>query len=210
MNPSILHFSRWGNVFKTLFFAGFAALAFVFAVLLHREADAPPQRMHLPDLDLPAPAPHRDPLAPVKIPFLVVAGCVCLFYAGRHGARAIARQVAVRIVDGQLHFHPSYTSVPPVLPVADVAKALFDRADRLPGEGDRAARLGARLRHGLYLRYRTQGAAGELRLVDNDFDGGTEQLCRFAAHLEAWRQSAARTTIATDCSGGEALPEGLA
>ena len=193
MNPSILHFSRWGNVFKALFFAGFAALAFVFAVLLHREADAPPQRVRLPDLDLPAPAPHRDPLAPVKMPFLVVAGCVCLFYAGRHGIRAIARQVAVRIVDGQLHFHRSYTSVPPILPVADIAEALFDRADRLPGEGDRAARLGARLRHGLYLRYRTQGAEGELRLVDNDFDGGTEQLRRFAAHLEAWRQSAART-----------------
>lgn len=193
MNPSILHFSRWGNVFKALFFAGFAALAFVFAVLLHREADAPPQRVRLPDLDLPAPAPHRDPLAPVKMPFLVVAGCVFLFYAGRHGARAMAREVAVRIVDGQLHFHRSYAPAPAVLPVADVQEALFDRADRLPGEGDRAARLGARLRHGLYLRYHAEGLAGELRLVDNDFDGGTEQLRRFAAHLEAWRQSAVRT-----------------
>ncbi|NIJ36711.1 hypothetical protein FHR22_001360 [Sphingopyxis panaciterrae] len=195
MNPSILYFSRWGNAIKALFFLGFAALSFFFSALLYGETKPEPMQEATvrPDLYLPIPAPRRDPLAPFKVPLLIAAGGVCLFYAGRHGARAISRRVAVRILDGHLHFHPSFIAAPRQLPIADIVEMIVDRADRLPGDGSRAAKLGARLRHGLYLRYRAGGGAiGEFRLADNDVDGGTGQLRRFAAHLGAWRQSAAR------------------
>lgn len=195
MNPSILHFSRWGNAIKALFFLAFAALSFFFAALLHSETKPEPVRQATarPDIYLPMPAPRRDPLAPFKVPLLIAAGGVCLFYAARHGARAFSRQVAVRILDGHLHFHPSFMAVPGQLPIGDIVEMIVDRADRLPGDGSRGAKLGARLRHGLYLRYRAGGGAiGELRLIDNDIDGGTGQLRRFAAHLDAWRQPAAR------------------
>lgn len=193
MNPSILHFSRTGSAIKALFFLGVAAIAFTVAGLMHDGQRAPPQTIRLSDIELPAPAPHRDPLTPFKIPLLIVAGGACLFYAGRHGLRVMAQKAAVKIENGQLHFHPSYGAEPNPLPVDAIIEALFDRADLLPGEGSGSARLGARMRHGLYLRYRAGAAPGELRLVDNDIDGGTEQLRRFAAHLDVWRQSAART-----------------
>ncbi|MBL0915256.1 MAG: hypothetical protein IBJ13_07005 [Sphingopyxis sp.] len=192
MNPSILHFSRMGSALKALFFLGMAAIAFAVAGLMHAERETPPRAIQLPDIELPAPAQHRDPLAPFKAPLLVVAGAVCLFYVGRHGLRGLTRREAVKLENGQLHFHPSYGAEPNPLPVATLAEALFDRADRLPGEGASSARLGARLRHGLYLRYRAGSGVGELRLIDNDIDGGTDQLRRFAAYLENWRQSAAR------------------
>jgi hypothetical protein len=172
---------------KALFFLGFAALAFTLAGLLYAERDAPPQTVALPGLDLPAPAPRRDPLTPFKIPFLIGAGAVCLFYVGRHALRAVTPQVAAKVENRRLHLHSSYGT--PLLPIDEIAETIFDRADRLPGDVSGSARLGARLRHGLYIRYR----AGELRLIDNDIDGGTEQLRRFAAHLDSWRQSAART-----------------
>jgi hypothetical protein len=52
------------------------------------------------------------------------------------------------------------------------------------------------LRHGLYLRYRAGNATREIRLIDNDIDGGTEQLRRFAAHLDVWRRSRRNRTVA--------------
>lgn len=193
MNPSILYFSRTGSAIKALFFLGVAAIAFLVANLIYAGREAPPRTIHLPDIELPAPAPHRDPLAPFKIPLLIIGGCVGLFYAGRHGLRAVTRQVAAKIENGHLHFHPSYGAPPAPMPVASVTAALFDRADRLPGSGSGSARFGARFRHGLHLRYHADGSTGEVRLIDNDIDGGTEQLRRFAAYLDNWRQSAART-----------------
>ena len=189
MNPAILHFSRTGSAIKALFFLGGAAIAFVVAGMMHAERTAPPHTIGLPGIEFPVPAPHDDPLAPFKIPVLIVAGSVCLFYVGRHGLRALTRQVAAKIEDGRIHFHASYGAEPNPLPVDRIAEARFDRADRLPGGGSGSARLGARLRHGLYLRYRTNGSAGELRLIDNDIDGGAEQLRRFADYLEVWRHA---------------------
>jgi hypothetical protein len=189
LNPSILHFSRTGGVIKMLFFLGVAAIAFAVAGLMYAEREAPPPTRHLSGIELPAPAPHRDPLAPLKMPLLVVAGCVCLFYAGRHGLRAAAREVAARTEGGRLHLHPSYGAEAGPLPVETITDAIFDRADRLPGDASASVKLGARLRHGLYLRYRAGSVTRELRLIDNDIEGGTEQLRRFAAHLDVWRQS---------------------
>jgi hypothetical protein len=192
LNPAILHFSRTGSVVKALFFLGMAVIAFAVAGLMHADRVAPPPvAAGVPDLTLLAPAPHRDPLAPFKIPLLIIAGGTCLFYAGRHGLRALTRQTAVRIEGGRLYFHPSYGADPNPLPAADIMEAICDRADRLPGEMSESVRFGARARHGLYLRYRADGSSRELRLIDNDVDGGIEQLRRFAAQVDAWRRSAA-------------------
>ena len=195
MNPSILHFSRTGSAFKALFFLGFAAIAFTMAALLYAERDAPPETRYLSGgVELPAPAPRRDPLAPFKIPAMIVAGGVCLFYVARHGLRAIERGVAARIENRHLHLHSSFGAVSNPLPLGDIVEAVFDRSDRLPGDAPRSARLGARLRHALYIRYRADGSICELRLIDNDFDGGADHLRRFAAHLDGWRQSVTRAT----------------
>ncbi|SEH18461.1 hypothetical protein SAMN05428974_2694 [Sphingopyxis sp. YR583] len=178
-----------GSVIKALFFLGVAAIAFTVAGLIHIEREAPRETMLLPGgLDLPAPAPHRDPLAPLKMPFLVAAGGVSLFFAGRHGLRAATREVAARAEGGRLHLHASYGAEASPLPIDAITDAIFDRADRLPGGGSGPVKLGARLRHGLYLRYRAGSAVHELRLIDNDIDGGAEQLRRFAAYLDAWHQ----------------------
>lgn len=203
MNPTILHFSRTGNAMKMLLFLGFAVLAFGLAYLLleERQAVAPLTQTLPGGLVLPMPAPRPDPFAPVKIPLLLAAGGVSLFYVGRHGVRLMTREVAVTIATGQLHFHPSYNMLSSIMPIANVTEAIFDRAERLP-EGkwesvasavswsaNRSARSGAMLRHGLYLRYRSGASTGEVRLIDNDFDGGAEQLRRFAAQIEMWRGS---------------------
>jgi hypothetical protein len=194
LNPAILYFSRTGSAFKALFFLGFAVTAFLFASLRYQEDNAPPQIVRAPGgLELPMRAPHRGPLAPFEIPLLIGAGCGALFYVGRHGARSLTRQVAAKIEGGNLHFHPSYGPVPAMLPVENVEEALFDRADRLPGEGPWSAKLAARFRHGLHLSYRNGRTIGEIRLIDNDIDGGAEQLRRFAAQIEAWRQPRVRT-----------------
>lgn len=196
MNPSVLHFSRTGSIIKMLFFLGMAAIAFAVAGLMHAEGEAQPETQYLPGrVELPAPAPRKDPLAPFKIPLLVVAGGVSLFYAGRHGLRAATRAVAARTEGGRLHLHPSYGGEVDPVPVEAVTDAIFDRADRLPGDASGSAKLGARLRHGLYLRYRAGNTTRETRLIDNDIDGGTEQLRRFAAHLEAWRHSRRDRTV---------------
>ena len=193
MNPAILHFSRTGSAIKALFFLGIAAIAFAVAGLMHAERAAPPRAVRLPGIDLPMPAPHRDPLMPFKMPLLIVAGGVCIFYAGRHGLRGLTRQVAAKIENGRLHSHTSYGAELNPLPIDAITEALFDRADRLPGDASGSVRLGARLRHGLYLRYSVNGSSGELRLIDNDIDGGSEQLQRFVDYLNVWRQSAGRS-----------------
>lgn len=174
---------------KLLVFLAIAALLFVIAGLIHADSKAPPRDIRFDDPVLPVPAPRRDPLAPVKIPFLIVAGGLCLFMAGRHGRRMVTPQVAARIEGGHLHLDAETGPVP----IDAIIDARFDRADRLPGDGSAVVRLGARLCHGLYLQYRADASVRDLRLIDNDIDGGTDQLRRFAAHLDDWRQSAART-----------------
>lgn len=199
MNPSVLHFSRTGSIIKMLFFLGMAAIAFAVAGLMHADGEAQPAAQYLPGgVELPAPAPRKDPLAPFKIPLLVVAGGVSLFYAGRHGLRAATRAVAARTEGGRLHLHSSYGGEIDPVPVEAITDAIFDRADRLPGEASGSAKLGARLRHGLCLRYRAGNAVREIRLIDNDIDGGAEQLRRFAAHLDVWRRSRRDRTVAEE------------
>lgn len=173
-----------------LFFLGMAVIAFAVVSLMHAESGALPETMSLPGgVELPAPAPRKDPLTSFEMPLLIVMGGVCLFYAGRHGVRAVAREVAAKIEGGRLHLHSSFGAEAGPTPVEAITEVIFDRADRLPGGASGSTKLGARLRHGLYLGYCTDGATRELRLVDNDIDGGTEQLRRFAAHLDVWRQS---------------------
>ena len=205
MNPSILHFSRTGNAFKAVLFAAVAIGVFVLAyVMADQRIDAPRPVQTLPGgLELPAPAARPDPFLALKIPLLLFGGCAGLFYAARFARRAATREVAARIEAGHLYFHPSYTAVPGALRIGDLTAAIFDRADRLPaGDGGEGlpgspgmvgAKLGARLRHGLYLSYRVGTTTGNVRVIDNDIDGGTEQLRRFTAQVNAWRQSHERT-----------------
>lgn len=193
MNPSILYVSRSGNLLKALVFAAFAAAAFALAWIEHAERMAPPQTIGLPGMEFPAPA-RRDGglLGPLHIPFLLLLGSAGLFYVGRFGARVVRGGVAARIEAQALHLHTSYGAA--TVPVAEIVDMIVDRADRLPGDdgGTVAARFGARLRHGLYLRYHSDGVIREVRLFDNDVEGGVDQLRRFAGQLEAWRRSAAR------------------
>lgn len=202
MNPMILHFSRGGSAFKALVFAIMAAAAFPLAfVLLDERNDRAPTTQVLPGgLVLPMPTPRPDPFLVLKIPLLLGAGVVSLFYVGRYAKRAFARVVAIKIEGGRLHFHPSFGAMPDKLPVEHVDTVIFDRADRLPetaglamlGIGSSAAKFGARTRHGLYLHYRSASKTGEARLIDNDIEGGTEQLRRFAAQVEIWRRAHTR------------------
>ncbi|MCW5647010.1 MAG: hypothetical protein KIT23_07280 [Sphingopyxis sp.] len=198
MNPSILNFSRAGNLWKAMLFAVFAAAAFALAWIEHTERVAPPQTIGLPGMEFPAPVRRDDDLlGPLQIPFLVLLGSASLFYVGRFGARVVRGGVAARIEGHALHLHASYGAASPV-PVGDITEVIVDRADRLPGErGGGAARIGARLRHGLYLRYRSGGGDREVRLFDNDVEGGADQLRRFAGQLDAWRRSGARMTRET-------------
>lgn len=190
MNPSILYYSRSGSAVRLLLFLAIAVLSFTVAALIHADSrPPPPQDIRFDGPVLPMPAPRRDPLAPVKIPVLIVAGGLCLFMAGRQGRRILTPRMAARIEGGRLHLDAASYPVP----MDAIVAAQFDRADRLPGEGPAAARLGARLRHGLYLQYRADASIHELRLIDNEIDGGIEQLRRFAVHLDSWRQSAVRT-----------------
>ncbi|WP_194953290.1 hypothetical protein [Sphingopyxis solisilvae] len=192
MNPSTLYFSRAGNLRKALLFALFAAAALALAWFEHAERVAPPPTIGLPGMEFPAPAPRDNGvLGPLQIPFLLLLGSASLFYVGRFGLRVVRGGVAARIEGHALHLHGSYGAASPVL-VSDIAEMIVDRADRLPGEGGGgAARIGARLRHGLYLRYRSADGDGEVRLLDNDVEGGVDQLRRFAGQLDAWRRSAA-------------------
>ncbi len=207
MDPSTLYFSTRGNLVKALFFLALAGAAIaIIAILLPQPHGGPQPTQLLPGgLVLPMPAPRPDPFAGLKIPILVVAVGYAIFLAGRHAMRAASGEVAVKIDAGKLHFHPSYISAADILPIDDIMSVIVDRADRLPngeslkllrvysGSSFRAAQWGAKLRHGLYMQYRSAGTAGAVRVMDNDVDGGTEQLRRFAAQLEVWRQSPSRT-----------------
>ncbi|PKP88162.1 MAG: hypothetical protein CVT78_02500 [Alphaproteobacteria bacterium HGW-Alphaproteobacteria-17] len=192
MNPSTLYFSRAGNLRKAMLFALFAAAAFALAWFEHAERVAPPPTIGLPGMEFPAPARRDDGVfGALQIPLLVLLGCASLFYVGRFGVRVVRGGVAARIESRALHLHASFGAASPI-PLRDIVELIFDRADRLPGEGGGgAARIGARLRHGLYLRYRSAGGDGEVRLLDNDVEGGVDQLRRFAGQLDAWRRSAA-------------------
>jgi len=202
MNPTILHFSRTGSAFKALVFAIMTVAAFSLAfVLLDERNDRAPTTQVLPGgLVLPKPAPHPDPFLVLKIPLLLGAGAVSLFYVGRYAKRAFTRAAAIKIEGGRLHFHPSFGAMPDQLPVDYIDAAIFDRADRLPetaglamlGIGSNAAKFGARTRHGLYLHYRSGSTSGEARVIDNDVEGGTEQLRRFAAQVDIWRRAHTR------------------
>lgn len=198
MNPSILYFSRAGNLRKAMLFALFAAAAFALAWIEHAESVAPPPTIGLPGMEFPAPTRRDDGvLGALQIPFLLLLGSASLFYVGRFGARAVRGGVAARIKGHALYLHASYGTASPV-PMGDIAEMIVDRADRLPGEGGGgAARIGARLRHGLYLRYRSGGDDREVRLFDNDVEGGVDQLRRFAGQLDAWRRTGARMTRET-------------
>ncbi|MGQ3099446.1 MAG: hypothetical protein ACT6Q5_02945 [Sphingopyxis solisilvae] len=198
MNPSTLYFSRAGNLRKAMLFALFAAAAFALAWIEHAERVAPPPTIGLPGMEFPAPARRDDGvLGRLQVPFLLLLGSASLFYVGRFGARAVRGGVAARIESRALHLHASFGAASPI-PLRDIVELIFDRADRLPGEGGGgAARIGARLRHGLYLRYRSAGDDGEVRLFDNDVEGGVDRLWRFAELLGAWRHLDARMTRET-------------
>jgi len=214
MNPTILHFSRAGNALKSLFFLGLAAAAFwLTSAMLDDRRDRPPPTQVLPGgLTLPVPTPPPNPFAPLKILVLLAAGSVSLFCGGRRAARALSRAAAIKIEGGRLHFHPSFGAMPATLPVEHIDVAIFDRADRLPegaalatfGFGSGAAKFGARTRHGLYLHYRQGSGTGEARIIDNDVDGGVEQLRRFAAQVDLRRH--AMTVSVIDCAASEAWP----
>lgn len=181
-----------------MLFAVFAAAAFALAWIEHAERMAPPPTIGLPGLEFPAPT-HRDDdlLGSLQIPLLLLLGSASLFYVGRFGARVVRGGVAARIEGHALYLHASYDAASPV-PMGDIAEVIVERADRLPGEGGGgAARIGACLRHGLYLRYRSGGGDREVRLFDNDVEGGVDQLRRFAGQLDAWRRSGARMTRET-------------
>lgn len=174
-----------------MLFLAFAVAAFVVAGLMYDDAHAPPP----PPVPLAgglwsAPAPRRDPLAPLHMIVLIGAGCGCLFYAVRHGWRAATARVAVRIENGRLYSDLLHDAGVASVEARDITQLLVDRADRFPGDLSVSVGMGARFRHGLYLAYRTDQGPGVLRLMDNDVDGGTEQLRRFATYLEAWRKSA--------------------
>lgn len=175
-----------------MLFLAFAVAAFLVAGLMYDDAHAPPP----PTVPLagglwPAPAPRRDPLVPLHMIVLIGGGCGCLFYAARHGGRAATARVAARIENGRLYSDLLHDAGIGSVDAHDITQLLVDRADRLPGDLSVSVGLGARFRHGLYLAYRTDPGPGVLRLMDNDVDGGTEQLRRFAAYLEAWRKPAA-------------------
>jgi hypothetical protein len=202
LNPTILHFSRAGSAFKALVFAimTVAAFSLAFALLDERNDRALTTQVLPGGLVLPTPAPRPDPFLVLKIPLLLGAGAVSLFYVGRYAKRAFTRAVAIKIEGGRLHFHPSFGAMPDQLPVDYIDAAIFDRADRLPetaglamlGIGSSAAKFGARTRHGLYLHYRSGSTSGEARVIDNDVEGGTEQLRRFAAQVDIWRRAHTR------------------
>lgn len=179
---------------KSLFFLGVGLAGLAVAYAMHAERNRPASMIEAPGgLLLPPPA-HRDsPVDSIRIIIAVVAGGAALLFAGRHGARLFSRAAAVRLEGGHLHFHPSYGEVSGPLALEQVRAMRFDRADRLAPDGaGSSARLGARARHALLIEYDRQGRIEAIRLVDNDFDGGADQLRRFAAFVDSHRQSAHR------------------
>lgn len=217
MNPSILHFSRVSAAWKALLFLAVSVALAYFAYAMQSSmprADAPlaevGKALEIGSLGpadtqgagpmiFAAPAARPDPLAVVKIPFVLIVAAMGLFYVGRYARRALIYAVAVRLENRQLWFHSSYWDVPGPIAIGDVMVLRFDRADRLPktgwdaslkafsGSGYWAMRLGARMRYMLHIEYRDGRDVRSVRLVDNDIDGGAVQLERFAAYVESHR-----------------------
>lgn len=204
MNPSTLHFSRIAGFFKFLLFAGATVVCFYGAYDMLAPDPAPIRQIILPGgLELPAPTPRAYPAEPIRAIILFIGGFFGIFYAVRYGWRLFVRQIAVRIDYDRIHFHPSITGAPNSLPLGDINLVLFDRADKIPQKGMDAflhghsptgawaARMGSKMRHMLYIGYRS----GEgIRLVDNDFDGGAAQLERVADYLEKMRVAKVRSS----------------
>lgn len=217
MNPSILYFSRMSAVWKALLFlAASAVLAYVAYAMQQdavragaplaepgagREIEGanPAGDVRAGPMIFPLPGPRSDPLAAIKISLLFVGAALGLFYVGRYARRAAMRGVAARLENRSLLFHSSYWGVPGAIALGDITMLLFDRADRLPetesaswlkalsSGGYWGARQGARMRYMLHVAYRAGGEVKSIRLVDNDIEGGAEQLERFAAYIEAHR-----------------------
>ncbi len=196
MNPSVLHFSRVDSFFKLALLVGATVVCFYGANdLLGMEPEPVRQIMFPGGLELPAPSPRKDPLAPIRGAVLFIGGCFGIFYVIRYGWRLFVREVAVRVDYDCIYFHPSITGAPRSLPFSDINLVLFDRADKIPQTeidallhrgltGNWAARMAAQTRHILYIGYRS----GEsISLADNDFDGGASQLERVADYLEKMR-----------------------
>lgn len=193
MNPSLLHFSRSGSLFKAIVFAAFVAALFWLAYELANQSTEPVKMMPLPGVDLPAIAPRKQPLIWLKMPFLLFMGCIMIFFPGRYWRRAFTQNVAVKIEQGAVHFDSSYMNAPDALPLEKIRLTIFDRADRLLGDGGLftsswSAKQGSKLRYGLYIEFQSgSNSTDNIRLVDNDFEGGKQQLQGFAEYLEKMR-----------------------
>lgn len=222
LNPTILHFSRVGSAAKTLLFLAVAALCFFLIYdagvrantpTVHRaavlsSATPPPAGSSLFYTPVMIGAPEQpDVVMMLRLMVVTLGGFFALFYVGRFAIRTVTNHVAAKIEGDQIYFHSSYSSAPATLRVEDVTVVIFDRADRLPESPSQAhlradatspflasfaARLGVKTRHVLHIGFLTDGSAGNVRLIDNDIEGGTEQLRRFAAQVDLRRRSSAR------------------
>lgn len=237
MNPTILHFSRVGSAAKALLLVAVAALCFFLIYDAGKRANTPTvHREAVLSSATPSPADSSLIYTPVMIgapkqPGLVTVlqlavitfgGIFSLFYVGRFAMRTVTNQVAAKIEGGQILFHPSYSSAPAKLRLEDVTVVIFDRADRLaesplqeylrdystsPVLASFAAKLGVKMRHVLHIGFLVDGSVDKVRLIDNDIEGGTEQLRRFAAQVDLWRRSRARPPLAAvDCAAGGLWP----
>jgi len=216
LNPTILHFSRVGSAAKTLLLLAAAALCFfliydagkrastptVHRVLVLSDASQAPTDPFLTDAALVESPPKQPGLLTVlKLVVTTLGGIFALFYVGRFAMRTVTNRPAAQIEGGQILFHSSYSSAPATLRLEDVTVVIFDRADRVTESASQdhsgaysrsgfwAARLGSKMRHALFIGFLADGSEGNVRLIDNDIEGGTEQLRRFAAQVDLRRRS---------------------
>lgn len=195
MNPSILHFSRFGAAWKTLLCLAIIPGLLWIVMEMYRDASEPPPPA--PALSNEAlvihPAPKRvDSIAPYRSIVLLGGAAFLVFGVARHGRRALFPAVAAKLENRSLHFDPSYVAGGSPVALDDVLAVRFGRGDVVTEEYDEAvvqtgARMGARLRHVLLIEYRVDRSRETVRIIDNDVDGGSEQLRRFAAYLQAHR-----------------------
>lgn len=198
MNPSILHFSRFGAAWKMLLCLAIIPGLLWIVAEMDSEAPAPPAPSAPPPslssgplLTQPA-AKRVDSFAPVRILILLGGTAFLLFGVFRHGRRALFPVVAASLEGGSLHFDLSYVADGAPVALDDVLSVRFGRGDVVAEEGGEAiapggARMGARLRHVLLIEHRVDGRREVVRIVDNDIDGGSEQLRRFGAFVQAHR-----------------------
>lgn len=216
LNATILHFSRVGSAAKTLLLLAATALCFfliydagkrastptVHRVLVLSDASQAPTDPFLTDATLVQRPPKQPGLIMVIQLVVTTFGAIfALFYVGRFAMRTVTNRPAAKIEGGQILFHSSYSSAPATLGLEDVTVVIFDRADRMTESasqdhsgaysmpGFSAARLGSKMRHTLYIGFLADGSEGKVLLIDNDIEGGTEQLRRFAAQVDIRRRS---------------------